>query len=222
MWSVFLDIRNENGKITLSGRRLHGELQPKSRASTWLERRTKQYTENIDYEIVWIDCCDNIVEFDTNPQTMSRNHCRKEYRLSIDIAKDICRKENRNETAPIILEYLLSIEDKEIFYVSPQRKELEFGEMLDKVTGLRWIKQFPIDNGKYRLDFYLEGVLIVEYDEEHHKYQQQKDIDRMNYCVEWLSQFSEGWKCPVIRVEEGKEYEGLNKIIRHLIEFEVL
>ena len=96
--------------------------------------------------------------------------------------------------------------------------------MLDKITGFEWKKQYPIDGGKYKLDFYLEGVLIVEYDEGHHKYQKNKDLERIIYCRDWLAN-NEGegdnWRCPVIRVNEGQELEGLNKIIRHLAGFEM-
>ena len=102
--------------------------------------------------------------------------------------------------------------------------DYQFGDMLKKITGLDWKEQYPIDGGKYRLDFYLENALIVEYDEEQHKYQAEEDMERIKYCRDWLAtengEWDDGWRCPVIRVKKGEELEGLNRIILHLVGFE--
>ena len=145
----------------------------------------------------------------------------QDFTITLEFAKDICRKQRRNLNAGNILKYLLSFDNKEVMVIEPKRKEIQFAEMLDKITGFKWHKQYPIDNGKYRLDFYLEDILIVEYDEEYHKWQKEKDNDRIEYCREWLALntgdcYDDGWRCPVIIVKEGEELEGLNRIIRHL------
>ena len=69
----------------------------------------------------------------------------------------------------------------------------------------------------------LEDVLIVEYDEEHHVYQAEKDHERITYCRNWLSEQKgqDEWRCPVIRVKKGEEMQGINRIIRHLVGFEI-
>jgi very-short-patch-repair endonuclease len=95
--------------------------------------------------------------------------------------------------------------------------EIQFGNILDGITGFVWEKQYPIDDGKFRLDFKLKDILIVEYDEKHHKYQKEDDEKRINYCINWLAENeTNGYKMPYIRVNEGEEFIGLNKIIKLL------
>ena len=106
-----------------------------------------------------------------------------------------------------------------------RRSEYEFGYMLEKITGFKWEKQVSIDSGKFFLDFYLKNTLIVEYDEEHHDYSVQQDNERIIFCRNWIAEnreeYDDGWRCPVIRVKKGYELDGLNRIIRHLVGFEM-
>ena len=63
-----------------------------------------------------------------------------------------------------------------------ERKENKFGEQLKetlKPFGIKIESQKPIFNGKYRADFYLpEYNLVIEYDEQYHKFQQEEDKQR--------------------------------------------
>ena len=63
-----------------------------------------------------------------------------------------------------------------------ERKENKFGEQLKetlKPFGIKIETQKPIFNGKYRADFYLpEYNLVIEYDEQYHKFQQEEDKQR--------------------------------------------
>ena len=63
-----------------------------------------------------------------------------------------------------------------------ERKENKFGEQLKetlKPFGIKIEIQKPIFNGKYRIDFYLpECNLVIEYDEQYHKFQREEDKQR--------------------------------------------
>ena len=77
--------------------------------------------------------------------------------------------------------------------------------------------------GKYRVDIYFPKFnLIVEYDEKHHKYQTEEDIARERYIVDLIEgkgsyDSEDGYLTKFIRVEEGKEFEGIINIITHLM-----
>ena len=63
-----------------------------------------------------------------------------------------------------------------------QRREFSFGEEIIKnlFSDYKIIKQFPISNGKYYIDWYIPELnLAIEFDEEHHKYNK-NDILREN------------------------------------------
>lgn len=108
-----------------------------------------------------------------------------------------------------------------------ERKEHKFGKLLKSIIKLDWQEQFPIDGGKYRLDFYSPN-LIVEYDEKYHDYQTKEDDKRIKYCQRWIMEncnedpFDEG-SCPaIIRVKEGEELEGIARILGYLNESDTL
>lgn len=122
------------------------------------------------------------------------------------------------------MSYLYKISNENpIIIRENKRKEYRFGEMLNKLTGLKWDTQCPIpnqNNGFYRLDFKYKNILIVEYDEKRHTYDSIYDNEkkRIDYCINWLSENeTNGYKIPVIRIEEEFELEGLHKIIKFLI-----
>ena len=48
-----------------------------------------------------------------------------------------------------------------VYVKQTKRKELEFGEMLEKVTGFHFVRQYPMCNNKYRIDFILEDASLM-------------------------------------------------------------
>ena len=69
--------------------------------------------------------------------------------------------------------------------------------------------------GNYRLDFYFKNFnLVVEYDENHHKYQKENDEIRQQNIINIL-----GEDTTFIRVKEGEEFEGIIKIISYLVHY---
>jgi very-short-patch-repair endonuclease len=91
-------------------------------------------------------------------------------------------------------------------------KEYIFKDILDKTfKGVEeFIYQYKIND--YIIDFYFPHIhLAIEYDEKHHNYYVNKnaDIKRQNILEHDLG-------CKFIRVKEGCEFEGLNKILKHI------
>ena len=142
------------------------------------------------------------------------------------MAKEICRKTRRNINAPMILNYLLSVNNKEVYIIEPERKEIEFGKMLDTITGYNWKRQVNVCNGKYRVDFLLGTNVIVEYDEKYHEnnIQLEKDKEREQEIKEYFKNevLFDDYDIPIIRVKEGHEYEGIRNVIDLLIGYEII
>lgn len=208
---------DEQGRKLVSGRELHEVLEIRTRFIDWIKRMIDYgFVEGMDFTTIVkkrLTTQGNTTEF-------------TDYILTLDLAKDICRKQRRNTMASKILKYLLMLENKEVYVVEPNRREIEFAHMLETVTGFEWQKQVSVCDGKYRIDFLLGQVLIVEYDEKYHEIggQKQKDSERIEEIREWFKQevFLDDWDIPVIRVKEGFEYQGVKKIIDHLVGYEYL
>ena len=205
---------NDKGVNCVSARELHKGLEIGTEFKDWIRRMLKYgFVENEDY----------IAIAQKKKTTQGNMTTYKDYIITIDMARKLCRI-NGSEKAEIIYKYLYEYLDNrnEIFVVKPPRREFEFGEMLEKVTGFHFIRQYPMCNNKYRIDFILEdATLMVEYDEEYHETENQKrkDEKRIEECRQWLKEnvFFEDWNCPVIRVKKGYELEGLREIIEHFI-----
>lgn len=90
-------------------------------------------------------------------------------------------------------------------------KEREFGEILkgtlEEIVAI--YVQFRVE--RYIVDFYIpELYLVIEYDEKHHTKQIESDEVRQKFITEKLGvQF--------IRVNEGEELLGLNRVIKFLL-----
>lgn len=90
-----------------------------------------------------------------------------------------------------------------------QRLEIEFGAMIDSIFKglLKFERQF-FCCGKYKIDFYEPNFkLAIEYDEMAHKYNKERDLIREKEIKKKLG-------CTFIRVNEGKETDGINEILK--------
>lgn len=90
-------------------------------------------------------------------------------------------------------------------------KETSFGLMLREILdGLAdFNEQYIVDS--YKIDFYFpQSNLAVEYDEKHHQHQRKEDIKRQKYITDKIN-------CSFIRVQEGKELDGLNKVLTKIL-----
>lgn len=190
--------------------------KPQGKFSDWIKRSFNK--------ISFVEMIDYIKQYRPLPQG---GRPATEYYFTLHMALIMSKMAKNSITAADIQKYILCLEkikgrsDVEIVMFHEKRFEVEFGDMLKSITGLEWETQYPIDNGKYRLDFYLKDNLIVEYDEEQHEWNKIIDDTRIQYCREWLKNeeidYEPNWCCPVIRVKKGKECDGIRKIIRHLI-----
>lgn len=97
-----IKIEEKDGRKAVNARELHQFLGNKREFATWIKQRIEQYgfVENQDYSSF-----DNIVKRD-NGATV-----RKEYALSIDMAKELSMVEN-NEKGRIARKYFIACEEK--------------------------------------------------------------------------------------------------------------
>lgn len=72
------------------------------------------------------------------------------------------------------------------FSVMSPRFEIKFKNLLQELfVGLKIIHQYFIDG--YKLDFFIPDLnMIIEYDEDHHKYTSEQDRNRMNIIIDHL------------------------------------
>jgi len=212
-----IKVTEENGEQLVSARDLHEFLEVKRDFSDWIKAYINNsdygFEEGLDYTII------------KGFSSTSTPRPRIEYILKLETALIIARCVKYNEKAIEIIDFIQNKLGKTIEIKKIKRAEDYFGDMLEKITGFKWEKQISIDNGRFFLDFYLKNTLIVEYDEEHHVHSVQKDHERIIFCRDWIAknreEYDDGWRCPVIRVKKGCELDGLNRIIRHLVGFEM-
>lgn len=152
---------NEQGKKLVSARELHKGLEIKTPFHKWMPRMIEYgFEENIDFRV------EDILLY--NPKGGSQKE--RDYIITLDMAKDLCRKQRRNVKAGEVLISLLSIDGKEIMVIEPKRKELEFLDMLEKTLepfNYTSIRQYNVLN--YRVDLYIKELNVtIEFDENNH------------------------------------------------------
>ena len=208
-----IKVTEQNGEQLISAKELHEFLEVKSKFADWIKNRIEKYSFEESQDFVTVS------------KNLNRGGKRIDYILKLETALLISKCENHNEKTIEIVEFIQNKLGKVIEIKKLKRPEIEFGHMLEKITGFKWEKQVSIEGGKYFLDFYLKNTLIVEYDEEHHDYSVQRDNERIIFCRNWIAEnreeYDDGWRCPVIIVKKGYELDGLNRIIRHLVGFEM-
>lgn len=206
----------ENNDYIINARNIWYFLdKPRHKFATWI-----QYIINITNLQESKDYITRVVKLDSN----NGGRPKVEHYLTYNALKVIIRF-IYNKPVFDLYEYINLIEKTnnhmfEYLIIKDVREEIKFGNLLKKITGLNWETQYSIDNNKYFLDFYLPKNLIVEYDEEQHRYSQKEDDERIKYCLKWLHENEDSesdYYIPVIRVQKGDEINGLLRIIRHLI-----
>ena len=126
---------------------------------------------------------------------------------------------SENENKVYLEDFLnryFKLSEKENKKVLNIRHEYHFGSLLKKSLNdiCHFKNQYSVFSGKYRIDFYEpEFKLAIEYDEEGHFYNKkhiESDIIRQKEIEDYLH-------CTFIRVKKGEELQGLNKIIKFVI-----
>ena len=73
--------------------------------------------------------------------------------------------------------------------------------------------QVSVCENKYRLDFVVNGNIVVEYDEEHHDYRSTEDNIRTREVNEWYNKKTNGFSELIwVRVKKGNEINGFGEI----------
>lgn len=193
-----LIVNHENNEF-VDARKMHYEAGIKTEFAKWVKRKIAKNNlkENRDYLICYK--IKDSFDFDFKGKNISKNKMSalgitKEYLLDISIAILICDKTKRAEA---ILKYIYDHSNmnnmKEIVFIKPERRELEFiGKLKEALRGINineYISQYRCCN-KYRIDLYLPELNIaIEYDEDDHKnytYEQhegrQKEIEQELGC----------------------------------------
>lgn len=143
----------------------------------------------------------------------SRQVQRKIKHYSFDVAHAIAIRSRNYEFASQLVGLARSKGiSKEEYKISP-KKERDFAALLIGIlSGIsEIIPQYHV--GRYYIDFYLPNEHIaIEYDEKHHEksHSQGKDNAREKYISEILS-------AKFIRVKEGAEIPGINRILHTIL-----
>ena len=162
----------DNNKFGVKGRMLHNKLQIKTEYAKWIKRKIEKYKfiENKDFTTFY-----NFV----NRENSNLKSKTTEYNITLEMAKQLCIKEQSNCIAPLILKELLELNNDNLYIIELKRPELVFIDKLEhslKPFNIKGMKQFTILS--YRIDYYIKDLNIaIEYDENEHKnytYEQQE------------------------------------------------
>ena len=131
-----------------------------------------------------------------------------DYLLTINSAMLLLIKSQKNKKSIELYKEMSRLIGSNVIQITKTRKELLFevnlNELLDGISTI--IPQYKVLN--YRIDFYLPELNIaIEYDEKHHNSKKKSDKDRQNEIEKVL-------KCDFIRVTENCEINGINQIIK--------
>ena len=168
-------------------------------------------THTVNYhlkEIEKIDSSFKIKNISLTREEGNRHITRSLKHYSLESFFDISMRCNRLETFNNLLKLIDGDNKTELDFKVRPIKERNFKEILDQ--SLKDIMEFKYQyrvNG-YIVDFYFPQLnLCVEYDECHHENHKDKDDIREKSIT--------GYKdCDFLRVAEGEELQGLNKILK--------
>jgi|11_taG_2_1085331.scaffolds.fasta_scaffold00158_1 phage anti-repressor protein/very-short-patch-repair endonuclease len=170
---------NNNVKQTVNARELHKSLESKQDYSTWVKKYLEDFTENQDY-------------IRLHKKRKGNNATLKEYFLTIPVAISCIQK----TYAPIELkrQLLQALDD---YTILNTRAEIEFFDTLEKILeplDIKGQRQHKVLN--YNIDYYIKDLNIaIEYDEGHHKNQQEEDVKREQDIINEIS-------CEFVRVRQ--------------------
>ena len=97
-----VEVIEYDGKQSVNARELHEKLGNKKQFANWIQLRIEQYgfVENQDFQV-----------FNQKVKNSNGGRSRKEYALSLDMAKELCMVEN-NDAGRRIRKYFIEVEKK--------------------------------------------------------------------------------------------------------------
>lgn len=115
-----VEIVDYDGKKAVNARELHQKLGSKRRFADWIKQRIEQYgfVENQDFEVFhnFVKNSNDVENqdfqvFNQKVKNSNGGRSRKEYALSLDMAKELCMVEN-NDAGRRIRKYFIEVEKK--------------------------------------------------------------------------------------------------------------
>lgn len=167
--------------------------------------------EHINNVLDYFDANNHVKYFNITRKEGSRLVKRKITHYSSDILFNVALKGSYFDRMNEVIEFMGLNELNKKFYKVVPIKEQNFKRMLFSTFKdiLEIIPQYRVKN--YRIDFFIPKInLAIEFDEKHHRKYIKEDIIRQNYI-----QNKYGIK--FIRVKEGEELEGINKILKFML-----
>lgn len=113
-----------NGRV-VSARELHEFLGVGRDFSNWIRTRISKYKfqESIDFQVIWNNAkTGGVVEFNGNTKSMAQRGFKRNYFLTLDMAKELCMIEN-NEKGRMARKHFIQCEKK---YVEVMRSQIQF------------------------------------------------------------------------------------------------
>ena len=126
-----IKIEEYDGKQAVNARELHQKLGSKRQFANWIQERISKYgfVENQDFEVF-----NKFVKRETGGST------RKEYALSLDMAKELCMVEN-NDAGRRIRKYFIDMENEARKLMLQQSAVPSYQEVDPIKRATRWIEE---------------------------------------------------------------------------------
>ena len=124
-------IIEHDGKQAVNARELHQKLGNKRQFANWIKQRIEQYAfvENQDYQV-----------FNKFVKNSSGGRSRKEYALSLDMAKELCMIEN-NEQGRLFRKYFIEVEKAARAKYEQEKLDKKASDSFD--IKLKWLNFLP-------------------------------------------------------------------------------
>ena len=162
---VSINIREENGKQTVSARELHEKLEVKSKFMDWFNNMLKYgFEENVDYVLASIKKETNNLK---NPFTVCN-----EYYISIDMAKEICMLQ-RTDKGRMFRQYFIECE----------RRVLEMNKKAIPQTYIEAVESLLNELKKNQLLEEKGKQLMIDYQNEKKEHQKDKELVLHKYLT---------------------------------------
>ena len=160
---VSINIREENGKQTVSARELHEKLEVTERFSSWFDRMLKYgFEENVDFTSV-------------KSFTVVNNGAQKpidEYYISIDMAKEICMIQ-RSDKGRMFRQYFIECE-RRLIETNKKAMPQTYIEAVENLLNELKKNQALEEKGK---------LLLEQYQSEKEEHQKDKELVLHKYLT---------------------------------------
>ena len=126
-----VEVIEYDGKQAVNARELHEKLGNKKQFANWIQLRIEQYgfVENQDFQV-----------FNQKVKNSNGGRSRKEYALSLDMAKELCMIEN-NEHGRLFRKYFIEVEKAARVKYEQEKLDKKVSDSFD--IKLKWLNFLP-------------------------------------------------------------------------------